>query len=55
MTRNPNPTRIKDNNKSPITTRNPSIIRIQYVIRNPNPTWIHDIIRNPYPTRILYP
>ena len=43
MTRNPNPTRIKDNNESPITTRNSSIIRIQ------------DVIRNPYPTRIVYP
>ena len=55
MTRNSNPTRIKDNNESPITTRNPSIIRIQDVIRNPNPTWIHDVIRNPYPTWIEEP
>ena len=55
MTRNPNPTRIKDNNESPITTRNPSIIRIQDVAKNPNPTWIQDVIRNPYPIRIVYP
>ena len=40
MTRNTNPIRIKDNNESPITTRNPSLIRIQDVARNPNPTWI---------------
>ena len=55
MTRNPNPASIKDNNESRITTRNPSIIRIQDVARNPNPTWIQDVIRNPYPTRIVYP
>ena len=42
MTKNPNPTRIKDNNESPITTRNPSLIRIQHVARNSNPTWIQD-------------
>ena len=55
MTRNPNPTRIKDNNESPITTRNPSLVKIQYVARNPNPTWIQNVIRNLYPTRIVYP
>ena len=38
MTRNPNPISIKDNNESPITTRNPSLIRIQDVARNSNPT-----------------
>ena len=42
MTKNPNPTRIKDNNESPITTRNPSLIRIQDVIRNPYPARIED-------------
>ena len=42
MTRNPNPTRIKENNESPITTRNPSIISIQDVIRNPCPIRIED-------------
>ena len=31
VTRNPNPTRIKDNNESPITTRNPSLTRMQDV------------------------
>ena len=40
MTRNPNPTRIEDNNESPSTTRNPSLIRIQDVTRNPSPTRI---------------
>ena len=55
MTRNPNPTRIKDNNESPITTRNPSLTRIQDVARNSNPTQIQDVIWNPYPTRIVYP
>ena len=55
MTKNPNPTRIKDNNESPITTRNPSLIRIQDVARNSNPTWIQGVIRNPYPTNIVYP
>ena len=36
MTRNPNPTRIEDNNESPITTRNPGLTRMQDVARNPN-------------------
>ena len=48
MTRNPNPTRIEDNNKSPRTTRNPSLIRIQDVARNPNAIRIQDVIRNPF-------
>ena len=52
MTKNPNPTRIKDNNESPITTRNPSLIRIQDVAWNPNVTRIQDVIRNSYPTKI---
>ena len=52
MTRNPNPTRIEDNNESPSTTRNPSLIRIQDIARNPNQIRIQDVIRNPYPTRI---
>ena len=47
MTRNPNPTTIQDNNESPCTTRNHSLIRIQDVARNPNPTRIQDVIRNP--------
>ena len=37
MTRNPNLTRIEDNNESPSTTRNPSLTRMQDVARNPNP------------------
>ena len=37
MTRNPNPTRIEDNNESPSTIRNPSLTRMQDVARNPNP------------------
>ena len=37
MTRNPNPTRIEDNNESASTIRNPSLIRMQDVARNPNP------------------
>ena len=52
MTRNPNPTRIEDNNESPSTIRNPSLIRIQDVARNLNQIRIQDVIRNPYPTRI---
>ena len=55
MTRNPNPTRIQENNESHSRTRNPSLTRIQDVARNPNPTRIQDIIRNPYPTRIEDP
>ena len=46
MTRNPNPTRIEDNNKSPSTTRNPSLIRIHDVARNPNQIRIQDVKRN---------
>ena len=55
MTRNPNPARIQDNNKSPSTTRNPSLITIYDVARNPNPERIQDVIRNSYPTRIEDP
>ena len=49
MTRNPNPTRIQENNESRSRTRNPSLTTIQDVARNPNPTSIQDVIRNPYP------
>ena len=52
MTRNPNPTRIQENNESHSRTRNPSLTTIQDVARNPNPTSIQDVIRNLYPTRI---
>ena len=52
MTRNPNPTRIEDNNESSSTIRNSSLIRIQDVARNPNQIRIQDVIINPYPTRI---
>ena len=52
MTRNPNLTRIQDNNESPNTTRNPSLTRIQDVARNPNPISIQDVTSNPYPKRI---
>ena len=55
MTRNPNPTRIQDNNESASTIRNPSLIRIPDVARNPNTTRIQDVIGNPYPTRIEDP
>ena len=55
MTRNPNPTRIQDNNESLSTIRNPSLTRIQDVERNPNPTSIQDVTRNPYLTRIEDP
>ena len=37
MTRNPNPTRIEDNNESASTIRNHSLTRMQDVARNPNP------------------
>ena len=40
MTRNPNPTRIQENNKSRIRTRNTSLTTIDDVARNPNPTRI---------------
>ena len=49
MTRNPNPTRIQENNESRSRTRNPSLTMIQDVARNPNPTRIQDVIRNSYP------
>ena len=52
MTRNPNPTRIQDNNESLSTTRNPSLTRIQDVAKNHNTIRIRDVIRNPYPIRI---
>ena len=55
MTRNPNPTRIQENNESRSRTRNPSRTTIQDVARNPNPTSIQDVIRNPYPTWIEDP
>ena len=55
MTRNPNPTRIQDNNGSPSTIRNPSVTRIYGVAKNPNPIRIQDVIRNPYPIRIEDP
>ena len=55
MIRNPNPTRIQNNNESLSTVRNPSLTWIQYVERNPNPTWIQPVIRNLYPTRIVHP
>ena len=55
MTRNPNPTRIRENNESRIRTRNPSLTTIQDVARNPNPIRIEDVIRNPYPTWIKDP
>ena len=40
MTRNPNPTRIQENNESHSRTRNPSLTMIDGVARNPNPTRI---------------
>ena len=52
MTRNPNPTRIQENNESRSRTRNPNLITIHDVVRNPNSTKIQDVIRNSYPTRI---
>ena len=55
MTRNPNPTRIQDNNESASTIRNPSLTRIQDVARNPNPIIIQDVTSNPYPKRIEHP
>ena len=55
MIRNPNPTRIEDNNESLSTTRNPSLTRIQDVARNPNPISIQDVTSNPYPKRIEDP
>ena len=55
MTRNPNPTRIQDNNESPSTTRNLILTRIQDVVSNPNPISIQYVISNPCPTRIEDP
>ena len=43
MTRNPNPTRIQENNESRSRTK------------NPNRTSIQDVTRNPYPIRIEDP
>ena len=40
MTRNPNPTRIQENNESRSRTRNPSQTTIHDVARNPNPARI---------------
>ena len=42
MTRNPNPIWIQDNDESPSTIRNSSLIRIQDVIRNPYPARTED-------------
>ena len=55
MTRNPNPTRIQDNNESPSTTRNLILTRIQDVARNTKPIIIQDVTSNPYPKRIEDP
>ena len=55
MTRNPNPTRIQDNNESHSTIRNPILTRIQDVVSNPNPISIQYVISNPCPTRIEDP
>ena len=52
MTRNPKSRRIKDNNESRSTTRNPSLTTIHDVARNPNPKRIQDVIRNHNPPRI---
>ena len=49
MTRNPNPTRIQENNESRSRTRNQNLITIHDVARNPSPTRIQDVIRNPHP------
>ena len=43
MTRNPNPTRIQDNNESASTIMNPSLTRIQDVGRNTKPIIIQDL------------
>ena len=55
MTRNPNPTRIQENNKSRSRTRNPNLITIHDVVRNPDPTRFQDVIRNHYPIWIEDP
>ena len=39
MTRNPNPTRIQDNNESASTIWNPSLTRIQDVAMNTKPIY----------------
>ena len=54
MIRNPNPIKIRDDNESPNTTRNPSLARNQDVARNPNPIWIQDVERNPNPIWIQH-
>ena len=55
MTRNPNPSRIQDNNESSSTTRNSSLTRIQDIAKNHNTIRIRDVIRNPYQIRIADP
>ena len=40
MTRNPNPTRIQENNESRSRTKNPCLTTIDGVARNPNPARI---------------
>ena len=55
MTRNPNSTRIQDNNVRASTTRNPSLTRIQDAAKNHNTIRIQDVIRNPYTIRIEDP
>ena len=55
MTRNPNPTRIQENNESRSGTRNQNLITVQDVARNPSPTRIQDVIRNPHPIWIEDP
>ena len=55
MIRNPNPTRIQDNNESLSTTRNANLTRIQDVAKYYNTIRIWDVIRNPYPIRIEDP
>ena len=52
MTRNPNITRIQENNESCGRTRNPSLTTINDVARSPNPKRIQNVIRNHYPPRI---
>ena len=40
MTKNPNPSRIQENNESHSRTSNPSLTTIDDVARNPNPARI---------------
>ena len=40
MTKNPNPSRIQENNESRSRTKNPCLTTIDGVARNPNPTRI---------------